>query len=923
VSLNQLRSPSIDQIQFENLNFDIKTKNDLQKALNFPILLTLTEIIPSGKKQKEEKINDLGYIMMDFNKLIKNYNAEKFEENLIYLDTNLKTETKVCVSFNFLHINSQFFESCEIGKLALKSIHNLPESILNAQKLNSQENWYLECCFMKLSSLLGFDDSQTGRSHTKNSFLDTISLNSENIFEACKNLNDDSSHSSSQNHYWPVFPNLTAYLNSNCSESLVIESESSNFDNSPINYDFDHRNIDDSGKSTVLSKLTAIRKFNGPLDQFISSMAKNQPQNSFELFFNRLIRIVLDRKDVENLRGSLSLNNGILPLEVCINSSQGLHSTTSKTKNTPSSIKPSFHAVAQCNFNNLLFPGNKRVTGVFRVNSFEPSKINSKNESTNNSVKSSNIHLNNLSNSSNSPTNARNTLKPDTKPQSSNSDSESASNEQKEFFPYVVAKFELENPLFQAKSLEDYAKRTKKTSSDLEESVIEKFGYLKTNFQKSLDEFHSLVQDISRSEIMNNQSLYDAYCQKISELSKIIASNHPGLSNKMNKSELFVFLMQEAVKARDNQNLASHSFNENNYQTLSLHAKIALNHLHFGCLKSAQYFVSLAISDDGNNAKLWFILAKIYAKDKKFEFSITALEKCISLDAKNEEYLLMLAMCYSLSNKLEKSVETARYCSKLHPKSSLGLLVLLEVEMQENERSPYVDDCLEKLKKFESHQNLNFIINECVELSNECFCSQFMNATIQILNKNLIDLQDLDENMANYSIQKNLLERDMIIGFSTEKLLQKIESFLTKQPELSFCWFVAGKIMEEGFEDFERAKEFYERCLSFQGGICGLENPLRAFLHLGRAMEKIGQLEEAIEFYRIAQHYCDFEIPAKRIGICYFELAKYTEAEKFLSKSNCINNSDSETWNYLQKIALLSENQEKANFCQNQSKICN
>ena len=193
------------------------------------------------------------------------------------------------------------------------------------------------------------------RSHTKNSFLDTISLNSENIFEACKNLNDDSSHSSSQNHYWPVFPNLTAYLNSNCSESLVIESESSNFDNSPINYDFDHRNIDDSiilkitkfkfssiiisllkgGKSTVLSKLTAIRKFNGPLDQFISSMAKNQPQNSFELFFNRLIRIVLDRKDVENLRGSLSLNNGILPLEVCINSSQGLHSTTSKTKNTP------------------------------------------------------------------------------------------------------------------------------------------------------------------------------------------------------------------------------------------------------------------------------------------------------------------------------------------------------------------------------------------------------------------------------------------------------------------------------------------------------------------------------------------------------------------------------------------------------------
>ena len=28
--------------------------------------------------------------MMDFNKLIKNYNAEKFEENLIYLDTNLK-----------------------------------------------------------------------------------------------------------------------------------------------------------------------------------------------------------------------------------------------------------------------------------------------------------------------------------------------------------------------------------------------------------------------------------------------------------------------------------------------------------------------------------------------------------------------------------------------------------------------------------------------------------------------------------------------------------------------------------------------------------------------------------------------------------------------------------------------------------------
>ena len=58
---------------------------------------------------------------------------------------------------------------------------------------------------------------------------------------------------------------------------------------------------------------------------------------------------------------------------------------------------------------------DKRVTGVFRVNSFEPSKINSKNESTNNSVKSSNIHLNNLSNSSNSPTNARNTLKPDTK----------------------------------------------------------------------------------------------------------------------------------------------------------------------------------------------------------------------------------------------------------------------------------------------------------------------------------------------------------------------------------------------------------------------------------------------------------------------------------------------------------------------------
>ena len=75
-----------------------------------------------------------------------------------------------------------------------------------------------------------------------------------------------------------------------------------------------------------------------------------------------------------------------------------------------------------------------------------------------------------------------------------------------------------------------------------------------------------------------------------------------------------------------------------------------------------------------------------------------------------------------------------------------------------------------------------------------------------------------------------------------QKLLQKIESFLTKQPELSFCWFVAGKIMEEGFEDFERAKEFYERCLSFQGGICGLENPLRAFLHLGRAMEKIGQV---------------------------------------------------------------------------------
>ena len=62
----------------------------------------------------------------------------------------------------------------------------------------------------------------------------------------------------------------------------------------------------------------------------------------------------------------------------------------------------------------------------------------------------------------------------------------------------------------------------------------------------------------------------------------------------------------------------------------------------------------------------------------------------------------MLAMCYSLSNKLEKSVETARYCSKLHPKSSLGLLVLLEVEMQENERSPYVDEyfCF-KLTKFE------------------------------------------------------------------------------------------------------------------------------------------------------------------------------------------------------------------------------